>query len=470
MPRKPYDPLPQLIEFASSLRFEDLPPHVVHEAKRRVIDALGCSLASLSDKRMMHLARSLCRDDKVSLLQIGGLALGTRKRLHLESAAFLNSTMIRWLDWNDTYLAQEPAHPSDNLGMPFALAETRKISGKALILAAVIAYDIQCRLCEAASLRARGWDHVNYILISATLAGARCMGMSRQEMYDAVAFALNSNAALRQAREGKTLSEQKNMAAGDAVRAAMWALRKTWLGLHGPDEIMLGKHGFIKHLSGRMQKNAFGDLGTRFLLPETYIKKWPVEYHAQTVVAQALEMRAAMPDLRLDQIERVVITTYEAAVSIIGGEAKRRPLTKETADHSIYFAFATALKEGELTLSQYCDETYQDPAILSLMDKIELRDEPRYTKQYQAPPSERSFPSHIAIYTKNGFSYASFMLHPPGHPRNPLSDSELNEKFVACSAGVSGRSWTRGEQDALEKPWHLEDVEDVRAVLPRNWY
>src|SRR3989338_5677783 len=104
MPQKQYDPLPQLIEFASQLQFEDLPSHVVHEAKRRVIDALGCSLASLSDKRLAHLARSLCQDKEVSPYQIGGLALGTGTRLQLEDAAFLNSAMIRWLDWNDTYL------------------------------------------------------------------------------------------------------------------------------------------------------------------------------------------------------------------------------------------------------------------------------------------------------------------------------------------------------------------------------
>lgn len=464
MLHKSYDPLPQLIAFASSLQFEDLPPHVVHEAKRRIIDALGCSLASLGDERLARLAKSLCRDKKVSSRQMGGLALGTRTRLQLEDAAFLNSAMIRWLDWNDTYLAQEPAHPSDNLGMPLALAEVVRLCGKDLILAAVIAYDIQCRLCEAASLRAGGWDHVNYLLISATLAGARILGMTPRKMYDAVAFALSSHVALRQAREGKTLCEQKNMAAGDAVRAAMWALRKTRYGLHGPDEIMLGKHGFIWQLSTQMREDAFADLGTRFLLSETYIKKWPVEYHAQTAVAQALAMRGVMPHIRLEDITRIVITTYEAAVSIIGGEEKRRPLDKETADHSIYFAFATAFKEGELTLRQYREETYLDPDIRSLIDKIELSEEEHYTDRYRALPSERSFPSCILVYTQNGLRWGKFLLYPPGHPRSPMSEDELDGKFLACAT-----SWPEA-RNTLERLWHLEEVEDVRTVLPRNCY
>src|SRR3990172_9568921 len=217
-----YTPLPRLIDFAGRLRFEDLPPDVVHETKRRVVDAVGCALGSLNDPRLRE-RRAYCAK-KVVAYADGGRAFGVRRKLSLADAAFLNSAMIRWLDFNDTYLAKEPAHPSDNLGLIFALAGKRDFTGRELLLAAATADDVQCRLCESASLRSRGWDHVNYILVSAAIAGARLLGMRAAQTYDAVAFALSSNATMRQAREGSYLSEQKNMAAAAAPRGAARAL------------------------------------------------------------------------------------------------------------------------------------------------------------------------------------------------------------------------------------------------------
>src|SRR5690606_37108224 len=130
--------------------------------------------------------------------------------------------------------------------------------------AIVIAYDVQCCVTDAASLRSDCWDHVNYSLVSQAHAGARLLGFDAKQTYDAVALSLISHGAMRQSREGSYLSEQKNMAAADAVRGAMWALEKAQAGADGPAEIIEGKHGFIAQMSGPLEEEAFAGIGEHF--------------------------------------------------------------------------------------------------------------------------------------------------------------------------------------------------------------
>jgi 2-methylcitrate dehydratase len=354
-----YDPLPALIDFSGRTRFANLSSDVVHETKRRIIDGIGCALGALDDERLRERHAFLTR--RAVSYDGAGLAIGGPDPIALVDAAFLNSTMIRWLDYNDTYLAKEPSHPSDNIGVLLALAGSRRLSGADLIAATAIAYDAQCRLCEAASLRSHGFDHTNYILISSALGVGRMLGLGAEAMYDIVAFALNSHVALRQAREGSYLSEQKNMAAGDAVRAVAWSLEKVMAGSHGPAEIVTGKHGLVQQLSGPLDPTAFDGLGEHYYITNTYIKKYPVEYHGQTIVEHALAAREALSlDGKADALKAIDVQGYEAQTTIIADATKRRPGTKETADHSLFYVFAAPLIEGEMTFEQYRPELLND--------------------------------------------------------------------------------------------------------------
>lgn len=458
MGKHEYNPLPQLIDFAYELNHEDLPKDVAHEAKRRIIDALGCAIGSLTDERVKNLIAYIGKNPVRG--NAAGFTLCMEDQLPFDRAAFLNTTMIRWLDWNDTYLGKEPAHPSDNLGLLLALAAMKKLSGKDLMLGAVIAYDIQCRLTEAASLRARGWDHVNYLLISATLAGAKLLGMSKRQMYDAVALALNPNIALRQARAGNALSEWKGAAAGGAVRGAAFALELAQAGFRGPDEIMEGEFGFLNQVSGPLAQHAFADLGTRFLLPETYIKKYPVEYHAQAAVDQTLSLRKFLNNAPLDEVESITIRTYEAALRIIGDATKRRPTTKETADHSLYYAVAVSLAEGEMTLKQYRENLYRDPKILACMDATTIVEIPEYTARYRAVSSERGFPNYLTIVLKNGTTLESMIEYPSGHPRNPMSDEDVSDKLQRLMHLVMP-SFEWIIPDVL---WRMEQIAEITSI------
>jgi 2-methylcitrate dehydratase len=453
-----YNPLPSLIDFASRLRFEDLPASVVHDTKVRAVDSIATALGALEDERLRERWRYM--SVRPIAYEAGGSAYGVEATLSLTDATFLNSTMTRWLDFNDTYLAREPAHPSDNFGPLFALSGSKRLSGRDLILGAVIAYDVQCRLCEAASLRAHGWDHVNYILISAALAGARLLGFDKRQMYNAVALALSSHGAMRQAREGSYLSEQKNMAAADAARGAVWALEKVLAGADGPAEIIEGKHGLVAQMSGELDAAAFTDLGSHFLISDTYIKPVPMEYHGQTIVEHALAIREKLGAPELPDVDEIVITGYEAQRTIIGDETKRRPTTKETADHSLYYAFAAPFKEGRLTLHEYRQEMLADAGILGLIERTQFVEKPEWTVKYYAPQLQREFVSSAAVRLKDGRTAYDERPVPRGHPRNPMADAEMEAKFTSVASRlVSDR---RAVLDAL---WGLDKLDDVSELM-----
>lgn len=458
MPDATFNPLPRLIEFAASLKYEDLPEHVVHETKRRVIDSLATAFGALADPRVVE--RWTYFSQRPIAYEAGGWAYGVPQKLSLCDAAFLNSTLTRWLDFNDTYLAKEPAHPSDNIGGLIALAGSRPISGKDLITAIVIAYDVQCRLTEAASLRSHGWDHVNYILISQALAGARLLGFDAKQTYDAVALSLVSHGAMRQSREGSYLSEQKNMAAADAVRGAMWALEKVQAGADGPAEIIEGKHGFIAQMSGPLEEEAFAGLGEHFLLADTYIKPVPMEYHGQTIVEHAMAIREQHEGIQPRDIEEVVISGYEAQLTIIGDDSKRRPTNKETADHSLYYAFAAPLIEGKLGFEQYREEMLKNEELLGLIYRTQFVEVPEWTERYYAPQAEREFRSAVRVRLRNGTILEDERPVPYGHPKNPMSDGGMEAKFESL-AGVLASDHTA----LLQAVWNLDSLGDVSELM-----
>jgi 2-methylcitrate dehydratase len=383
-----------------------------------------------------------------------------REKLSLCEAAFLNSTMTRWLDYNDTYLAKEPAHPSDNIGGLIAMSGSLKLSGRDLVTAIVVAYDVQCRFTEAASLRAHGWDHVNYILVGEALAGAKLLGFTPDQMYNAVALALSSHGAMRQAREGSYLSEQKNMAAADAVRGAMWALEKVQAGADGPAEIIEGKHGLVAQMTGELEPSAFEGLGSHFLLADTYIKKYPMEYHGQTVIEHALALREQLGAPKLADVREVVITGYEAQRTIIGDDSKRRPSTKETADHSVFYAFAAPLLEGKMTFEQYRPEMLTNPEILGLIERTKFVESPEWTAKYYAPQAEREFVSSAKLTLADGRTAEDVRPVPHGHPKNPLDDAGIEAKFSSMAEPV-----LRDHRRVLDDLWHIDASDDVSRVM-----
>src|SRR5712692_7451402 len=365
----------RLADYACQLRFEDLPEAVVHEAKRRFIDSFATAVGAMDADAFGIAKRCALRvqaNPGASLLGGG--------RSSPEWAAFVNGLLIRYLDYNDTYLSLEPAHPSDNLAAVLAVGEMAGAGGRDLITAAVLAYEIQCRLCDAASLREHGWDHVTYGAISTALAASKLLGMDVARATHALGMAGVANVALRQTRAGE-LSMWKGCAFANAARNGVFAALLAVEGMTGPAPIFEGKVGIMKLLTGPFELAPPGGADRPFMITSTYIKFWPAEYHSQSAIDAALQLRPQVGDTR--QITAIDIHTFDAAVDIIANEPEKwRPSTRETADHSLPYCTAVALADGDVTLAQFNPKRFTDPTLLELIAKIKVHRDAALTARY----------------------------------------------------------------------------------------
>lgn len=446
----------QISDYIDRLNYEDLTKEAVETAKERYVDSFAAALAAY-DSAPVEAMRKLALQ---SYSETGATLLGSRHKAPVDYATVYLGTMIRALDWNDTYLNREPAHPSDNLATCLAVAEAEGRNGKDLILAAVIAYELHCRLCDAAALRKKGWDHVTYGSISSAAAAAKLMGFNPRQIRDALAISITTGSYLRQTRIG-AISMWKAaafaQAAQNAVRAALYVKN----GFTGPKEIFCGQHGFINQITlGEfdLAERFGGKEDQRFKIAETYIKFFPAEYHSQSAIWAALDLRRRIEENHIQNIEHIHVETSFHSYEIIGKEpAKWNPETRETADHSLPYIVAAALLDGEITLKQFDESHLQNQALHELIQKVTVSQTKEYTNMYG-----KSFPNKLIITMKNGAVHEKEVLDPKGHPNNPLSRKELEEKFRNSASSLLSRSQQEG---VLEMLWNLEELHDIGNLM-----
>ena len=443
----------RLARYVLSTSYQRLDPTTVKEIKGRTIDALGCAMGAYGEGPI-RLARRAALG-----LRRGGPSsvLGTASRSSPDLATFVNGFMMRYFDYNDTYLSKEPAHPSDNLAPCLAVAEAEESTGKELIAAAVAAYEVQCRLCDAADIRHRGWDHVNYGLVSSSLAASKLMGLTTAKAAQAVNIALNGHIAMRQVRAGE-LSAWKGASFANAARNAVFAATLAREGMTGPAPIFEGEMGFFKQVSGPFELDieGFGGRRGKFKVPDTYVKYWPAEYHAQTAVWAALEIRKKVREV--ERIESVLVETHEAGYAILGKDREKwAPKTKETADHSLPYVVGMALLHGAVDNSSYSGENLSDPGNLAFVKKVKVVEDPALTSVYP-----REIPNRITVQLRGGGVASAQVDIPRGHPEDPMTKDELEAKFLRLTSGkVKGPEG----REALRRLWKLEGERGVGEVL-----
>ena len=444
----------RLAEYAADLRFNSLDLETVKAAKARLVDAMGCALGAFAAPPA-RIGRKLASSVKSSH---SSTLLGTRTRTSPDLATFVNGTMIRYFDFNDTYLSKEPAHPSDNFAACLAVAEAVGAGGKELITAAVLAYEIQCRLCDAADIRHRGWDHVNYGLVSTALAASKLMHLDTHSSAEAVNIALNGHIALRQVRAGE-LSMWKGASFANASRNGVFAALLAQGGMTGPSPIFEGEMGFFNQVSGRFEMDVgnFGGRGGTFKVKETCIKYWPAEYHAQTAVWAAAELHGRVADP--EEVESVLVETHEAGFTILAKDREKwRPSTKESADHSLPFMTAAALADGWVENATYSERKIRDTRLLRLVDKVKVVEDPRMTAVYPGG----GMPNRVTVKLKNGSVLSKELGIPRGHPANPMTVQEVETKFARMARPRLG---ARGTRKALEVLWRAEQVDDAGELV-----
>ena len=444
----------RLAQYALSVDYSKLDEETVTQMKARIIDSLGCAVGACGEKPVKIARETVRRLRGDGNSTIFGSNWGSSPEL----ATFINGLMVRYFDFNDTYLSKEPAHPSDNLAPCLAVAEAERSTGSDLIAAAVVAYEIQCRLCDAANLRHRGWDHVNYGLVSSSLASSKLMGLSTRQATHAVNIALSGHIAMRQVRSGE-LSMWKGASFANAARNAVFAAMLARDGMTGPAPIFEGEMGFFRQVSGpfKMKIEGFGGRKGGFRVNETYVKYWPAEYHAQSAIWAALEVREKLVDL--GKAESVVVQTHEAGYTILGkGKEKWTPKTKESADHSLPFIVGSALIDGRIDNDSYSEKNLSDLSKLRFIKKIKVVEEPRFTSKYP----RRGMPNRVILRENGGRLTSAQIDFPKGHPKNPMTKEDIRAKFLGLTQRYLGK---REARDIFVRLWELEAVKDLRELL-----
>ncbi len=444
----------RLADYVTSTKFRSIDAVTVKEMKARVVDAVGCAIGAFGEKPIAMARKAVLG------LRSGGPSsvIGTGRRTSPDLAAFVNGFMLRYFDYNDTYLSREPAHPSDNIAPCFAVAEAEGSTGKEFISAAVAAYEVQCRLCDAADLRHRGWDHVNYGLVSSSLAAAKLMGLDPKRAEQAVNIAVNGHIAMRQVRAGE-LSMWKGASFANAARNGVFAAALARDGVTGPSPVFEGEMGFFRQVSGPfdLDVNGFGGRGGGYKVAETYVKYWPAEYHAQSAVWAALAVREGLKGP--GEVKSVLVETHEAGYTILGKDPEKwRPATKETADHSLPYIVGMALLEGKIDNETYSERNIRSSRNLRFLQRVEVKEDPGLTALYPA----KGMANRVTVVTRSGAVVSKEVDVPRGHPLDPMGREELERKFKALTAGKLA---PQRAKELLALLWNLEQVRDLREVF-----
>ena len=333
----------QLAAFVVDAKYEDLSERARKQTKIRILDALGCAIGAL-DGEPIKAIRAQTQDfgGNGRCTLIGG------GRTAPDRAAFYNSALVRYLDFNDGYLAKgETCHPNDNLGAVLAACEYADRSGRDLMTALAVAYQVQCRLSDVAPVRAKGFDHTTQGAFAVAAGVSRALGLDATQTANAIAISGTAFNALRVTRTG-ALSNWKGLAYPNTAFGATHATFLAMRGITGPAEVFEGNKGFMDAISGRFELDWSREDLER--ITRTIVKRYNAELHSQSAIEGVLELKREH-QFKASDIRRIEIEIFDVAYNIIGGGeegAKFTVRTKEEADHSLPYILAAAVLDGQV--------------------------------------------------------------------------------------------------------------------------
>lgn len=438
-----------LARYASELQYENIPAEILHDAKRKLIDTLGCAMGAYNAE-LCHATRVLA---KGTVGNPPARLLGSQEYTTPQLAAFVNGTMVRALDFNDAYLAKASCHPSDAVSGIVATADAVGATGRGLLTATVLSYEVSCNFADVL-LREQGIDNPFYCLVGGALASAKLMNLDFAQIANTVAFAVVPNLTLEETRAGE-LSMWKGCAGANAARNAVFAAEAARAGITGPDQPIEGKWGLWHMIGVKFQWAPFGGKGGDWRIAQTHLKAYPAVAHAQSPITAALQLYGKV---KVEDIVSIAIDSYWVAKRFDDRNSPLwRPTTSETADHSIPYMVAAALIDGDVTAATFSAERLHDPKILALMQTMTVREDPAFTAAYPA-----EWPCRIEVKTKSGEVKTVETRYFKGHNKSPMSDAEIEAKFRRLTAGLLTDAQIT---EILERLWKLEAVSDIRDIL-----
>ncbi len=447
----------ELAAFACRSSFENLSEAARQQLKIRILDALGCALGAL-DGEPIRLIRTQLEDfgGAPHCTLIGGA------RSAPDRAAFYNSALVRYLDFNDSYLAKgETCHPSDNLGAVLAAAEYAGTSGRELLTALAVAYQVQCRLSDVAPVRAKGFDHTTQGAYAVAAGVSRALGLDRSQTANAIAISGTAYNALRVTRTG-ALSNWKGLAYADTAFGATHATFLAKRGITGPLEVFEGNKGFMDAIAGPFAMDWSKENLER--VTRTSVKKYNAEFHSQSALEGILELKQEQP-FTADEVERIEIEIFDVAYHIIGGGEegdKTRVQTKEQADHSLPYMIAVALLDDQVLPEQYRPERIRRSDVQMLLRKVIVRPNAHFSQRFPA-----ELPCHIAVTLHDGRRLTREKHDYEGFYTRPMPWDRVVRKFDTLSKTHASESRRREIAEAVAQLETLS-VSDLTRLLERT--
>jgi len=444
----------RISRWATALQYDDLSDEAIREAKRYLLDSLGCALGGFQ-QHDVHIALQVFRENGG---QGPATVIGTGAWTDPVSASFLNSLMVRVMDYNDIYWKQDPSHPSDIIPAAIACGERADGSGKELVVGIVLGHEFEMRLCEAAfpGLRERGWHHATLTAFVAPMVAAKMLGLDADKMQHAIGISGSRMVTLGAVTAGK-LTMMKNtvdpLATQSGVLAALLAER----GYSGPEHVIDGKEGLVHCMGPEWKLELLEDgLGDDFRITRCGMKAFPTEALTHAPISCTLDL-IKEHDLQADQVEKVHIKSLARAADILADPSKYDPRTKETADHSLPYVIACAIAERQVTPLQFTEGKINDPTIRAQLNKVEVVADPEIEALF--PKLQRVV---VTIRTTDGREVTKQIDFPKGDPRNPLTDAEIEEKFDALAEPVLSEDRRKQVKDAV---WTLERQEAISDLM-----
>jgi 2-methylcitrate dehydratase len=399
-------------------------------ARYCLMDTLGCGFEALEYPACTKLLGPIVRG---TIVPNGAKVPGTQFQLDPVQAAFNLGALIRWLDFNDTWLAAEWGHPSDNLGGILMAADWLSRNGKALtmkdVLAGMIkAHEIQGVLALENSFNRVGLDHVVLVKVASTAVVANMLGCTYDEVVNAVSHAWLDGQSLRTYRHAPNTGSRKSWAAGDATSRAVRLALIAQTGEMGYPSVLSAKTwGFYDVLFKGNEFKFQRPFGSYVMEHVLFKISFPAEFHAQTAAEAAMSLHPVVKN-RIEDIKQITIRTHEAAIRIID---KKGPLNNPAdRDHCIQYMVAVPLIFGRLTAGDYEDAVASDPRIDLLREKINCVEDKQFTKDYH-DPEKRSIANAITVEFKDGKKLSEVVVeYPIGHKRRRKEGiPHLVEKF-----------------------------------------
>lgn len=444
----------KMAQWAENLTYDDLPELAIYEARRFLLDSLGCALGGYLQQDV-HIALKVLSD-------IGGsgtsTVIGTGVRTDAVTASLANALMVRVMDYNDIYWQQDPSHPSDIIPAAMACGERAGRGGKELITGIVLGHEFEMRLCEAAipGIRERGWHHATLTAFVSPIVAGHALGLNWVQIQHAIGISASRHATLGAVTAGK-LTMMKNTVDPMATQSGVFAALLAEQGYTGPEHVLDGKEGLVHCLGPDWNLDILVDgLGDSWRIERCGMKAYPAEALTHTPISAVIDI-VIKQDLAPDDVEKINIRSLARAADILADPSKYDPRSKESADHSLPYVIAAALVDRQVTPVQFEQERIMSDDIRSQMSKVEVVADPEIEAVF--PEFQRVI---VTISTTDGREFVKQLDYPKGDPRNALTDTEIEEKFDALADPVMSKDAQKRLKDAV---WHVQDMDSISDFM-----